>query len=51
MQLAAIAPVAMIFVPSQGGLSHTPAEFTATPDAVAGITLLTHTLHRLAYET
>ena len=51
MQLAAIAPVAMIFVPSQGGLSHTPAEFTATTDAVAGITLLAHTLHRLAYET
>lgn len=50
MQMAAIAPVAMIFVPSKGGLSHTPAEFTATSDAVAGIDVLAHTLHKLAYE-
>jgi allantoate deiminase len=50
MQMAAIAPVAMIFVPSHRGLSHTPAEFTATADAVAGIEVLARTLHQLAYE-
>jgi allantoate deiminase len=49
MQMAAIAPIVMIFVPSHRGLSHTPAEFTATADIVAGIEVLAHTLHQLAY--
>jgi allantoate deiminase len=49
MQMAAIAPIAMIFVPSHRGLSHTPAEFTPTADIVAGIEVLAHTLHQLAY--
>lgn len=49
MQMAAIAPSVMIFVPSHRGLSHTPAEFTATADIVAGIEVLAHTLHQLAY--
>ena len=49
MQMAAIAPIAMIFVPSHRGISHAPAEFTATDDIVAGIEVLAHTLHQLAY--
>lgn len=34
--VAMIAPMGMIFVPSVGGLSHTPAEFTRFEDAAAG---------------
>ena len=47
--LAAIARVAMVFVRSKGGRSHTPAEFTAVEDAVAGIRVLASALHKLAY--
>jgi allantoate deiminase len=39
----------MLFVPSRDGRSHTPAEFTATSDAVTGIRVLTDALHGLAY--
>ncbi len=35
-----IAPMAMIFVPSQGGLSHSPAEWTAWEDIEAGANLM-----------
>jgi allantoate deiminase len=48
-RISQIARVAMVFVRSVGGRSHTPAEFTTTEDAVAGITVLTAGLHRLAY--
>ena len=48
--MARIARVAMLFVPSKDGRSHTPAEFTAIPDAVTGIRVLTTALYRLAYE-
>jgi allantoate deiminase len=48
-RMADIARSAMIFVRSRGGRSHTPEEFTSTDDAVAGITVLAATLHRLAY--
>jgi len=41
--------MAMIFVRSEGGRSHTPVEFTSIPDAVAGIEVLAAALHRLAY--
>ena len=44
-----IARTAMIFVQSRDGRSHTPAEFTETRHAVAGIELLTEGLRRLAY--
>jgi allantoate deiminase len=47
--MARIAKVAMVFVQSKGGRSHTPAEFTTVDDAVAGIRVLAATLHRLAY--
>lgn len=49
MQLAEIARIAMIFVRSRGGISHSPEEFTSTADAAAGIEVLARALHRLAY--
>ncbi|MDR6292610.1 N-carbamoyl-L-amino-acid hydrolase [Inquilinus ginsengisoli] len=38
--IARIAPAAMIFVPSRGGISHNPAEFTAPADLAAGADVL-----------
>ncbi|MGZ9719354.1 Zn-dependent hydrolase [Rhizobium miluonense] len=35
-----IAPAAMIFVPSKGGISHNPAEYTADADLIAGANVL-----------
>lgn len=40
-------PMGMIFVPSRGGLSHTPAEFTSSDDCAAGTAVLLETLQRL----
>lgn len=48
-QMAAIAPVAMIFVRSRDGRSHTPDEFSSAADMTAGVELLAAALHRLAY--
>ncbi|UYQ70901.1 Zn-dependent hydrolase [Pelagibacterium flavum] len=48
-QMARIAKVAMIFVRSKDGRSHTPDEFSSIEDIVAGIKVLTETLYRLAY--
>ena len=48
-QMAARAKVAMIFVRSVGGRSHTPMEFTTPEDAAHGINLLASSLYRLAY--
>lgn len=48
-QMAEIARVAMIFVRSKDGRSHTPEEFSSIPDIVAGIRLLAETLYRLTY--
>lgn len=42
--VAAIAPMGMIFAPSVGGLSHTPAEFTRIEDAVASADVLLQAL-------
>jgi allantoate deiminase len=47
--MAEVARVSMIFVQSKDGRSHTPAEFTAISDAVAGIRVLAAALHKLAY--
>ena len=49
MQLAEISPVAMVFVRSQGGISHSPEEYTSLDDAVAGTEVLARALHHLAY--
>ena len=48
-QIAKIAPVAMVFVRSRDGRSHTPEEFSTLEDMVAGIEVLAAGLHRLAY--
>lgn len=49
-QMAAIARIAMIFVQSKDGRSHTPEEFTSIEHATAGIEVLMAGLHKLAYE-
>ena len=46
--MARIAPVAMVFVPSKDGKSHSPAEWTAWSDIEAGSNLLLKTLIELA---
>lgn len=46
--IARIAPSAMIFVPSRGGISHNPAEFTADDELIAGATVLLGVTARLA---
>ncbi|OWV80434.1 Zn-dependent hydrolase [Rhizobium sp. R635] len=48
--IARIAPSAMIFVPSAGGISHNPKEFTADEDLVAGANILLDVVRRLAGE-
>ncbi len=46
--MARLCPIAMIFIPSRGGVSHRPDEFS-TPQAIAhGTRVLAHTLARLA---
>ena len=48
-QMARIARVAMIFIRSHEGRSHTPEEFSTVDDMVAGIKVLAAGLHALAY--
>lgn len=43
-----IAPMAMVFVPSRSGMSHSPAEWTAWEDIRAGANLMLGTLHALS---
>jgi allantoate deiminase len=47
-QLATLAPVGMVFVPSIGGLSHTPAERTSMGDLARGAEVLAAGLLRLS---
>ena len=50
-QMAAVARrVAMVFVRSRDGRSHTPEEFSSVADMVAGIRVLAAGLYALAYE-
>jgi N-carbamoyl-L-amino-acid hydrolase len=42
--MAHVAPIAMIFVPSQGGISHAPREYTAPADLANGADVLLRTL-------
>ena len=44
---AEICPYAMIFVPSQDGLSHAPEEFTTAAACIAGVRVLLATLLEL----
>ena len=43
-EMAHVGPIAMIFVPSQGGISHAPQEFTAPADIANGADVLLRTL-------
>ena len=46
--LARLCPTGMIFVPSAGGISHNPAEYTAPADLLAGAEVLLDVLVELA---
>ncbi|SFI35820.1 allantoate deiminase [Paenibacillus sp. UNC496MF] len=46
---APLVPTAMIFVPSRGGISHSPLEYTAPEDVERGADVLAELLHALAY--
>jgi N-carbamoyl-L-amino-acid hydrolase len=48
--IARIAPAAMIFVPSIGGISHNPRELTNDADLIAGANVLLDVVQRLASE-
>lgn len=49
-QMAIIAPVGMIFVPSVGGISHSPKEFTKPEDMTNGANVLLNTILALDKE-
>ncbi|WFU11939.1 M20/M25/M40 family metallo-hydrolase (plasmid) [Rhizobium sp. CB3090] len=46
--IARIAPAAMIFVPSIGGISHNPKESTPDADLIAGANMLLDVVRQLA---
>ena len=46
--MARICPTAMVFVPSVGGISHNPAEYTSPGDLTAGAQVLLEVMCRLA---
>lgn len=48
--IARIAPTAMIFVPSEGGISHSPREHTSPEDLVTGANVLLGVVRRLAFD-
>jgi N-carbamoyl-L-amino-acid hydrolase len=48
--MAQIAPIAMIFIPCRGGVSHRPDEFSSLQDIAAGTRILAASLARLASE-
>jgi len=50
MQMAKITPAAMIFIPSQRGISHNPLEWTDPDDIGLGTQLLMETMIRIANE-
>ena len=45
--MAKIAPTCMIFVPSIGGISHSPQEFTPVKDVANGANVLLHTILKI----
>ena len=49
-EIALIAPVAMIFVPSVGGISHSPKEFSTAVDMANGANVLLQTILKLDKE-
>ncbi|MDN0192402.1 allantoate deiminase [Bacillus stercoris] len=42
-------PACMLFVPSRGGISHSPKEYTPARQLEIGVRALTYLLHKLAY--
>jgi N-carbamoyl-L-amino-acid hydrolase len=46
-EIARIAPIGMIFVPSRDGISHSPREFSAPADITNGANVLLHTVLKL----
>lgn len=46
--IARVAPAAMIFVPSRGGISHNPAEHTDDADLIAGANILLDVARKLS---
>jgi N-carbamoyl-L-amino-acid hydrolase len=46
-EVARIAPIGMIFVPSVGGISHSPREFTRSQDMENGANVLLHTILKI----
>ncbi len=48
--MAKIAPTGMIFIPSVGGISHSPKEFSRTEDMVNGVNVLLHTILKIDRE-
>jgi beta-ureidopropionase / N-carbamoyl-L-amino-acid hydrolase len=48
--LARVCPTGMVFVPSERGISHNPAEHTDPEELSAGADVLLHTLLTLAEE-
>jgi len=48
--LQGICPTAMLFVPSRGGISHSPLEYTEPEDLKRGLAVLMDVLYELAYE-
>ena len=48
--MARIAPVAMVFIPSRGGVSHRPDEYSSPEEIVNGVKVLARTLARLSLE-
>lgn len=48
MNIAAIAPAGMVFIPCRGGISHNPAEHAEADDIMKGVEVLTAALGELA---
>jgi N-carbamoyl-L-amino-acid hydrolase len=48
--MARIAPIAMVFVPCRGGVSHRPDEYASPEDIARGTLVLAHALARMAAE-
>ena len=48
--MARIAPIAMIFIPCRGGVSHRPDEYSSPEDIARGTLVLAHALANLAAE-
>lgn len=44
VQLQSVCPASLIFVPSKGGISHAPEEFTSDADMIAGLDAMMHAL-------